>query len=78
MECQARVGEQVLVQGTVDCVVTEVGVSCPSSTSIVPLWVLAAPSCVLPSCFHQEGRWMFQAVGFSSQMRSLLPNTVLG
>lgn len=65
MECQARVDEQALVQGTVDCVVTEVGVSCPSSTSIVPLWVLAAPSGVLPSCFHQEGRWMFRLLATS-------------
>lgn len=59
--------------------------SCPSSTSIVPPWVLAAPSGICPAELLSSRRevdvWAlshFQAVGFSSQMRSLLPNTVLG
>lgn len=48
---------QTLIQETVGCAVAEVGVPYFNSTSMVPLWVLAALPSTLQSCLHQEERW---------------------
>lgn len=76
-----ELGERALVQETVGCAEAEVGAPASSSTSMVPLRVLAALPGVLMSCLHQEGVQAlsyFQAVCSPSQMCSLLPNTALG
>lgn len=84
MECQAQVGEQALAQGTVDCAVTEVGGVLSQqhlySTTVVPGSSVWRPAKLLSPRRKVDVRALshFQAVGFSSRMRSLLPNTVLG
>lgn len=84
MECQARVGEQALVQGTVDlCSDRGGGVLFQQhlySATVSPGSSVWRSAKLLSPRREVDVQALshFQAVGFSSQMRFLLPNTVLG